>query len=201
MNKRGFEISISTIVWLIITLVIFSGSIYFIKEFFLKATGFEKQIDSDTRKQIENLIRDGKTVAIPINKKTVNRGTGTTYWLGVQNILSKETPFSIAVEFDKAYDFREREIQAADKGYLESHWILRQADPLVIPQGAFKDTPIYIQAGDRMSDADTTQKGFYVFNVCVFNTTKTYECTPNQLRIHPNVFYTRSLYKLLVEVP
>ncbi len=200
MNKRGFEIAVSTIVWLTITLIIFSGSIYFINKFFTTAIGFEKQIDADTRKNIENLIKDGKVVVIPINKKTVARGTGATYWLGVQNTFTRQQQFTVTVDCGKAFDFRERPIGTADPGYINSKWVLMDKTPLEIPQGASRDIPIYIQAGDRMSDSDTTQKGYYVFNVCVFNSTRT-DCTAKQVKATPDAFYTKRLYKLVVEVP
>jgi hypothetical protein len=201
IDKRGFELSIGTVVSLVLIIIIFSASLFFIRQFFIKIPAAAENIDKETEAQIRDLLREGNLVALPINKKTLVRGEQDTYWLGIENKLNKQTDFRIAIVFNAAYDTRERPITNVDAAHITQRWALYNPGPYTIPNAAFKAALIRVEAGDTIDLSGTpTPKGYYVFNVCVYHTAQTPPCTQAQADATPDLFYTGKLHKLLIEV-
>ena len=201
MNKKAFELGIGTVVSLVLIIIIFSSSLFFIRQFFIKIPIAAENIDAETEAQIRDLLRDGQLVALPINKKTLVRGEQDTYWLGIDNKLNKQADFRIAVVFNAAYDTREKPITNVDAGHITQRWVLYNPGPYTIPNAAFKAALIRTEAGNTIDTAGTsTPKGYYVFNVCVYHTPQTPPCTQTQADATPDLFYTGKIHKLLLEV-
>jgi len=168
MNKKGFELAIGFIVTLIITLVIFSGSIYFVGQFFKTATETQEEIDSQTEAEIQALLSDGSPIAIPLSKKNLLRGKSDIIWLGIRNILDEETDFYTKVCLSNAFDVEENVITLAEAGYIETNWILYKEGPHTIGKDKFKTINLLFRVDDKFTFAgDGTQKGTYTFNVYV----------------------------------
>ena len=51
---------------------------------------------------IENLLDEGKIVAVPLKRKTINAGESDLFGLGVLNINSQQTTFNINIALSKA---------------------------------------------------------------------------------------------------
>ena len=201
MNRRAFELSIGTVVSLVLILIIFSASLYFIRQFFITIPATSEAIDQDTEAHIRDLLREGKTVALPLNKRTTVRGGQTTAWLGIENKLGQQNDFRLSVVFDTGFDVHERPLTTVEATHITNNWLLYNDGPYTIPNNAFKATLIRLKAGDTITaDGASTPRGYYVFNVCVYHTALTPPCTQLQADATPDAFYTGKLYKLILEV-
>lgn len=166
--KRGFQVSIGMMVILILTLIIFMGSLYFIRQFYSATEEFRTTIDENTEEQLKALIRDGSIVAIPINKVKLNRGDGDVFGIGIQNILKEQKDFGLKVQFSSAFTQQEEPIFAIES-YIDENWILYDPGPHAIQNNEFKSIPIAIVVGDSADGSARTEDGIYSFNVCVWD--------------------------------
>lgn len=199
MDKKAMELSINFIVILIISLVIFTGSIYLTKKFFKKATNIKDQLDKNTEDQIHSLLSDGSKVAVPINRKTIKRGNSDTFGLGIYNILREKKTFQVFMTFSKAYDTDGNPITLSDGGsYINSKWVFSKPKSYELDNNDQIVIPLLVKVDGKISEDQGTQKGTYVFNVCVCNggCSSTAECTP---AVTP--LYGGSLKKIYVTVP
>lgn len=113
MNKKAaIELSLNFIVILIISIAIFSFSIYFAKKFFDRAYTIKDEYDERTDEMIDNILRDGSKVAIPMPRAVAQSGGIAKFRLGIINILDKapQNKFRIAYRFSAAYDKNDNQI-------------------------------------------------------------------------------------------
>ncbi|MEA2037531.1 MAG: hypothetical protein U9O94_08530 [Nanoarchaeota archaeon] len=105
MNKKAIQLSVNFLVTMVITIVIFSFSIYMVKKFFTHAEDIKMTYDQRTEKEIERLLDDGSRIAIPFDKKTVNNGDFETFGIGVLNVLNsgESNDFEVLINFSKAF--------------------------------------------------------------------------------------------------
>ena len=105
-RNAAIEMSTGFIVMLILSLVVFSFSVYFAKQFFGGAQRLKDVYDERTEREIERLLDDGSRVAIPFDKKTISNGAFDTFGIGVLNVigLKAENNFRVSVKFNKAFD-------------------------------------------------------------------------------------------------
>ncbi|MBI4150989.1 hypothetical protein HY492_02580, partial [Candidatus Woesearchaeota archaeon] len=163
-SKRGFELSIGFFVILILTIIIFAGSLFFLRQFYTSTEEFRDEIDRDTESQIQALIRDGSIVAIPINKATLPPGKGASFWVGIQNVLDEEKQFGMTVAFSKAFTPLEEQILEADPSYIGPHWALYSEGPHAIKNNDFTNIPIRVVVGSEIAQGVPVKKGTYAFN-------------------------------------
>jgi len=103
MKKAAIQISMSFLIMLIISIVIFTMGIFFINKFFTKAEGIKLVFDEKTSAEIERLLDDGSRVAIPFDKKTIRNGNFDTFGVGVLNMEDiSPANFKVKVRFNKA---------------------------------------------------------------------------------------------------
>jgi len=169
--KRGFQLSIGMMVILIITLIIFIGSIYFIRQFYTATEEFRKDIDENTESQLRALIRDGSIVAVPINKATLKRGSGESFWIGIQNILKEQRDFGVKVQFTGAFDQEEIPIDEVVDQYIDENWVIYSSGPHTIQNNEFESVLVGIVVGETVDGNFKTPDGIYSFNVCVWDWT------------------------------
>lgn len=204
MNKRGMELTIGFFVILILTIVIFAGSLYFLRQFYTSTEQFRQEIDRETESELQALIRDGSIVAIPMNKATLSEGKGASFWLGIQNVLDEEKQFGVDVSFSKAFTQNEEPIIEADPFYINNNWVLFNAGPHVIKNGAFSPVPIRLNAGTEMATGVRTIPGTYTFNVCVWDASTSSSppgnCGESSSYDLQN-WYTGKIYKIFIVVP
>ncbi len=176
LNRKGFEMGANIIVVLIISIVIFIGGVAFTMKFFGLAEERKAAVDTETQAAIENLLDTGAKVAIPLFKKEVKRGQGVTFGIGIRSISAKSENFHVRMSFDEASDHLGNPLPQASREYINSQWISTDVASEIIRNQERKVIPIYIKAKGALCDSDkpncedsSTQKGTYIFNVCVCN--------------------------------
>jgi hypothetical protein len=105
-KKASFQLSVNFIVIIIICLVIFIFSMFFIRRFFSHAEDLKLIWDERTESEIERILDDGSRVAIPFDKKTIVAGEYNKFGIGILNVLDKwdKRTFRVTINFNKAYD-------------------------------------------------------------------------------------------------
>lgn len=201
-GKKGFQLTATFLVILILTIVIFTGAIYFTQRFFSTAEEMRATIDRQTEAEIESLLfQEGSLVALPRFKKTIQRGKQGNFGLGVRNILEKTENFYVLVSFSRAFSPDEEVITTTDSDYIDTKWLLYNPGPYRIANNEFEMIPILANVDLSMAEGVSTQKGTYSFNICVISGTipSGFDCSSPPKPLPPAV-YTGKVYKMYVEV-
>ncbi len=206
MSKKGLEMSIGLIVLLILSIIIFSLSLYFLFKWFGSAEELKAEIDKSTHEQIINALKTGnQLVAIPIAIQEEKKGSAVTFGVGVRN-LAAEKQFSMATTFSGAYLPNGNIVCRAGEScatYIEEHWLgsFATTPTFSLKKNEEKVQPLLIKADLNVDEGRTTPKGDYTFNVCVYDTpTPSGPCNEGQFRNNPAVFYTGKIYQVTVKV-
>ena len=165
-NRKAVELSVTFIVVLIISLVVFIGGLSLGYKFMHKATEMKADLDRETEAEIERLLTEGTDrVAIPISKKTIKRDQSDVFGLGILNIESGPF-FSVKIEFDSAYKTADKSEISAEKSFIDGAWIFGELGPYNINNNEHKSIPILVKVNGALnSGGDPTEKGIYIFNV------------------------------------
>lgn len=197
--KKAFMLTMTFLVILIITVVIFTGSMYFARKFFRAAEELRTSIDAQTEAQIKDLLDQGQLVAMPINLIKIPRGKPATYGLGILNIVGEQKDFVVSVEFNAAYTAEEEPIPEADGTWINDHWLLYSKGPHTIQNNDKGTVPIRVNVDSAMADGISTQRGTYAFKVCV-----DYQGDPEDFNCSvypsPTDYYSGKVYRLYVKV-
>jgi len=196
MNKRGIEFSVGFLVGLIIAILIFSLSLYFVFLWFGEAEELKGDIDRQTQDRIMSTLKTGnQQVGIPISVVDVKRGDIATFGLGVRNI-GNTAEFSASVSFAGAYDEKGNQM-AVDDSYINTNWLgqLRNIAPFSLDKNEMQVVPIIVKAGTQMGQGISTQKGDFVFNVCVWQG-PAQECSISKR----NDAFTQKIYQVTARV-
>ena len=159
-SKKGVEIAASTMVILIISVLIFGYSIYFLFEMWRGIEPIGNQIDAQTQTQINSLLKDSRQkIAIPLTKKTVYSGETAVFWIGIKNVGDADSSFDITTTFSEAFSSDGKKSISTESGNNPGSWT-----------GNFKELNLDIppkQQGETfiIIKPDTQQKGVYVFKV------------------------------------
>lgn len=161
ISKKGFELSINFLVVLIMTVVTFAGGLVLARNMFSGADGISAKLTMQQQKDIESLmLNNDELVALPVNKKTIERGKAVMVGLGINNIIPGE---EISDTFKVSVDFSVSEIENCKKGDISAcpidpnNFIVLLADtydiekndhkvveiPVMIPKDAKKTTYVY----------------------------------------------------------
>ena len=156
--KRGFELSISVLVVIIISLVILSSGIILLYKFYAGSVDLKQQLDERTEAQLAALMERGERVAVPISSATLQRGRQQVIGVGVLNIDGENShAYSVKVELSDAFDANDNQIPTID----ESEWLLYDEDDRSLePNEQWKLPVLFMVPKDAMS-------GRYIFNVIV----------------------------------
>ncbi len=204
MSKKGLEMAIGTVVMLLISVLIFSMSIYFVFKWFGGAEELKTEIDRQTQEQIVSVLKSGNTlVAIPIAIQETGRGKPVTFGMGVRNVAEGKD-FSASVSFSGAYDPRGNPIPV-NVDYVEDTWLgnFNVIDTFFLQRNEQKLIPLPLRASTNIAEGIPTPKGDYVFNVCVYpapltpNGQPPAPCSPGQPF---GAFYTEKMYQVTVRV-
>ncbi|MBS3116343.1 hypothetical protein J4421_01980 [Candidatus Woesearchaeota archaeon] len=165
MKKKGaIDLSINTIVIVIISFVILSSGIALLYKFITQAEEIKGDLDSRTEAELERLLVDqGQKVALPLHTQVIPRGESHTFGLGILNIGDVGNQFQINVELSKV--LQEGNIAAltdTEKPVLVSQWFLYNSEVLIIPEAEHHKEAIFVQVPDDVPN------GQYIFNVRVF---------------------------------
>lgn len=197
MNSKGITFSIGMIVMLILSVLIFSLSLYFLFDWFGEAESLQGEIDRQTQEQIEAALKTGnQRVAIPVSIKDVNRGSPVTFGVGVRNILAAKE-FSMSLAFSSAYTPNGLKI-AAEPTWMEQKWLgnFRTIEPFTLKKNELRVIPVVIKADTNVGQSGVTKPGDYIFNVCVWDSPAPRQCVKDQLA---NA-YTGKIYQVTLRV-
>jgi hypothetical protein len=183
MNKKAIELSINFLVIVIISLVMLSTGILLIKKYFGTATDIKEQLDEQTVEQIEGLLDEGNSVAMPLKRKTVEAGANELFGLGVINLVESRVSFNVDVKFSNAYDRAKDDITAFPQHPDE--WLLYEKS-FSLDFKESKKVPI------RVSVPGGVSSGTYIYTVYVCQNAATCE------GVNPNRY---GLVKMYVLVP
>src|SRR3989338_1661935 len=92
MNHKGaIELSVNTLVVVIISLVILAGGITLLYKFIAGAEEIKADLDARTTEELERLlVQQGKKVALPLHVADVERGKTHVFGLGILNALEAQ---------------------------------------------------------------------------------------------------------------
>lgn len=201
-GKKAFELTATFLVILILTIVIFIGSITFTKKFFSSAEEMRGTIDRQTEAEIEALLyQEGSIVALPIFKKIIPRGRQGTFGLGVRNILERTETFYVQVVFSNGFTIEEDVMTEPDSDYINTKWLLYNPGPYSISNNQLEMIPILANVDLSSADGVITEKGIYSFNICVLagSIPTGFNCA-SPPRPLPDSVYGGKVYKMYVEV-
>lgn len=166
MNKKGMELSLTVIVLIIISIIIFIGGMSMVWKFFRSAEEIKAGIDQQTKGQIEALLREGNDiVAIPINTQQVQLGRDATYGLGIRNIRPQPTMFFIQLNLAGVFDQKGKALPY-DKDAIEKAWLgnFQSYENINIAHNKYEIVPLAVRAAHG---ANVAKGSLVVFNVCV----------------------------------
>ena len=201
--KRGIQLSVTFLVIIIITMTVFSMSLYLIRQFFVATQEVEKQITADIQREVERrLAETGERVAIPLNKRNIKPGTSHAFGLGILNTGETST-FHIKIEFaDPGHYTSDGEAitdpgSRADANWINENWIFTDILPITLQNNEQAVIPLTVRVDKRMTpDSSTAENSVYVFNVCVAKQEINFPC---QSGAQENL-YTNKIYKIYAEV-
>lgn len=196
--KRAMMLSMTFLVILIITVVIFGGSMYFTRKFFAVAEELKASIDVQTEAQIKALLDEGHLIAMPINLITIHRGDHANYGIGILNVVGHQSDFVISIEFNAAYTAEEEPIEDADGSWINDKWLLYSNGPHPVQNNDKGSVPVRVMVDSAMADGVATERGTYVFNVCA-----DYQGDPENFNCKdkiPSEYYSGKVYRLYVKV-
>ncbi|MBI5065712.1 hypothetical protein HZA97_05745 [Candidatus Woesearchaeota archaeon] len=174
-NKRGMELSMGILVLLIISIIIFSYSLYFLYDIWKGVAPIEAELDQYTQQAIEQMLNNqAELVAIPFHSKTAKIGETAVYWMGVRNVENTAKNFKVSTKFSKAFTLDGRkELEKVDERKM-NEWLGNSEEFEIgkISAKQYETAPLGITVGDYSDSAQqtTTQSGIYIFEVCVFHT-------------------------------
>lgn len=160
MSKRGFQLSISVIVVLILGVAMLTLGIVFLNTFIGKSYEIKETLDERTDQQLSSLLDSGQKVAMPFNSINVPRGDSEVMGLGVLNIdKEEERTYYVRVEFSGS------DVAAAVE---IDYWALYDTEPFTLEPFEKQKMPILFIAPEE------TPKGQYIFNVEVLENGNSY---------------------------
>ncbi|MCX6708263.1 MAG: hypothetical protein NTW67_01250 [Candidatus Woesearchaeota archaeon] len=202
MNKKAFEMSIGMIVIIILSVLIFSMSLYFVFKWFGSAEDLKAEIDKQTQEQIVAALQSGnQLVAIPIAIQEAKRGTSANFGVGIRNI-GVEKDFSLALSFSGAY-LPDGKLIDCDPEYMERNWLGSFSVSKLgkLKKNEQKVFPFMVKADLNVASGKPAPKGDYVFNVCVYDSQITSNnCNIGQFQVSSDAFYTSKIYQVTVKV-
>lgn len=201
-NKKGMELSLTVLVLIILTIIIFIGGIAFVWKLFAGAEEIKAGIDLSTQRQIEALLRDSnELIAIPINTKSTNPGKEVTFGLGIKNIQSTRGYF-VFMSFSDLYDLQGKRIEAGDKAHIEERWLggFQRQGPIEVAKNKDAVVPLRIRAATTVAEGQATPRNaIAAFNVCVSDAelAEGTDCAPG---IPPETLYGNKIRQVFVEI-
>ncbi len=171
MNKKAIELSITTLVVIIISIIILIYSIYLVYNILTSASSLEKDIEKRSNEKLEEIMTNPREIInVPFDEREGKTGRTNTFLIGVRNTFDSAEDFSALVSFDKATVDDKRLIQDTNTDFIEENWLgnYQVLNHQSIDSLEYKPLKLLIKVDDRVSQSKNTQDGNYVFNVCVF---------------------------------
>lgn len=156
--KRGFELSISVLVVIIISLVILSSGIILLYKFYAGSVDIKQQLDERTEAQLAALMERGERVAVPFSSATLRRGDQQVIGVGVLNIDgSSSHDYAVSVELSDAFDEHDAVIASIDL----DKWLLYDTESRTLGPNEQWKLPVLFMVPKN------AESGRYIFNIRV----------------------------------
>ncbi|MBD3318540.1 hypothetical protein GF342_01385 [Candidatus Woesearchaeota archaeon] len=168
--KQGINVSITFIVTLIVTILLFAVVLYL---FGVLGGGIEdigREVDEKTRDQINYLINsERQLVAMPFNVKESELDSLVVFGLGIRND-GPLRPFNVKAIFDAAYDPDGNPRTTVNENHMNEHWAsgANVFDAFEVEQNELRIVGLPFVAHSSIAPNRATPPGDYVFNVCVY---------------------------------
>lgn len=208
-SKQGLEMSVSMIVTIIISLIVFITSIYLFYNMVSKTKIIDEALSQLEEDKIKELIlAENRVIAIPFSTKPAKKGNYINFGIGIRNIDKELKSFGGIISFVNAFEDSDRQkIISTDKKYIETNWLgnLQTLTPRQIKPADFDNLISIIKADSKTAPNQNTQKAYYLFYLCIYDKEKftkdnidiaKTECSPDNV----NLFYTKTIYPLTVHV-
>ncbi len=203
MNKKGLEFSIGFVVMLILAVLVFSLSIYYMFKWFGSAEELSAEIDKRTQEQIITALRSGnQLVSVPFAVQEVKRGNKANFGIGVRNIAA-EGQFRIDSRFSGTAIDQAGKTIPVDETYINNYWLgtFGEGIPFRLQRSEDQVIPVQIKADVNTASGTPTKKGDYIFDVCVFKLAGTPPpCTLAAYNANPEKFYTQKMQQVTLRV-
>ncbi|MBU0457543.1 MAG: hypothetical protein ABH824_06045 [Nanoarchaeota archaeon] len=161
-KKAAIDLSINTIVIIIISLVILAGGVSLLYKFIGGAEEIKADLDLRTQDELERLLVDqGKRVALPLHVADIERGKSHVFGIGMLNTLDNKEDFYIEIISNKVIDTSEQDVTGQQK---VMSWLSYRTDGISIASGNNQKESILV------SIPDDAIKGQYIFTATVKTT-------------------------------
>ena len=161
-KKGAIELSINTLVIIIISLVILAGGITLIYNFIGGAGSIKGTLDQRTESELERLlVNQGEKVALPLHVAEVYRGESHVFGIGILNVKGKSEQFKIEAGIKKVVDEIDKDITSSVNKQNINKWLLYNTDPITIADGDHHKEPIEVNVPEE------SVPGQYIFSAVV----------------------------------
>ena len=177
-KKAAIELSMNTLVIIIISLVILGSGITLLYKFVGGAEDLKGKLDERTNTELEHLLVDqGKQVALPLQTADIIAGEDHTFGIGILNIDATNfgDQFSITVTVAKIIDSLGIDQTLPPNSEKALSWVLYNSEPLTIKEND------HASSGILVSIPLDAPKGQYIYNVNVMAKGKQYGNTQKMI--------------------
>jgi hypothetical protein len=148
-KKGAIGLTVNTLVVLIIGFILLAGGIALLYTFIGGAEEIKASLDQRTQAELERLLVDqGKQVALPLNRKSVERGETVVFGIGTLNVHD-ETQFQIDV--------------TPSNNNGDSSWLLYNKESFTLRQNEHHIESILVKPSLNV------EAGTYIFNARVYS--------------------------------
>ena len=161
MSKKGaIELSMSTLVIVIISLVVLGLGVKLLYSFVSSGEQLKGQLDEQTEAELQRLLVDqGKQVALPLHQATLAGGESHVFGIGILNIGGGGDSFKLQVDLSQMIDPQQVPITTSNsqRQYILS-WLIYNNEDMVIKESEHRSEPILVNIPNDAA------KGIYIFD-------------------------------------
>lgn len=114
-SRKAFELSVNFLVVIILSVTLLSLGIYFVKTMYESSKDIQSALDKQTEEQIESLLDQGYSFAIPINTRYIQSGGSALFGVGILNSYNLKQEFQLNIKFSDAFDKDKARITNAEQ--------------------------------------------------------------------------------------
>jgi len=156
--KKGFQLSMSVIVTIIIGIVLLGMGILLLNKFIGGAQEIKAELDAETDKQLSVLLESGQKLAVPFNSFDLKRGDSKVFGVGILNIHEGQK-FRLEIVSSGAYAKNNTQLLGANV----TEWTrYDKSEVSILSKEQFKTAILFTVPKDAPS-------GTYIFNVEAWN--------------------------------
>lgn len=174
-NKKGIELSAMFLVTIIMAILIFIFSVYFVWNIFKSGQELEQSLSIQTEEELKSLLIDQNAiVAVYPASQQKKSGSQASFGIGIRNLMRTAQKFKIVASFAGAYspDGKINFCPLFDecREYVNEKWLGKlRVFTKTIPAGKLEIIPMVAKVHPSFAPDQSTKKGIYQFNICVYD--------------------------------